>query len=110
MLILIFTFLFLKTFYCNPINDSFTVKYDSFNLDRSGHSLTWTAYHSLGDIYSFLDYLENNYDFVSTDSIGKSSEGKKMRIAKVCKGGCGSKKAVWIDAGIHARFVCKKSF
>merc|ERR1711872_1121717 len=26
-----------------------------------------------------------------------------MRVVKVCKGGCGSKKAVWIDGGIHAR-------
>ena len=25
-------------------------------------------------------------------------------MAKVCKGGCGNKKAVWIDGGIHARF------
>ena len=24
-------------------------------------------------------------------------------MAKVCKGGCGNKKAVWIDGGIHAR-------
>ena len=72
--------------------------------------MTWTRYHSLNDIYSFLDYLEDNYDFVSTDSIGKSSEGTEMRIAKVCKGGCGNKKAVWIDGGIHARFVKRKSY
>ena len=26
-----------------------------------------------------------------------------MIIAKVCKGGCGSKPAMWIDGGIHAR-------
>merc|ERR1712098_112035 len=25
------------------------------------------------------------------------------RVVKVCKGGCGSKPAVWIDGGIHAR-------
>lgn len=26
-----------------------------------------------------------------------------MIIAKVCKGGCGNKPAMWIDGGIHAR-------
>jgi murein tripeptide amidase MpaA len=26
-----------------------------------------------------------------------------MRIAKVCKGGCGNKPAMWFDGGIHAR-------
>ena len=26
-----------------------------------------------------------------------------MIIAKVCKGECGSKPAMWIDGGIHAR-------
>jgi len=67
------------------------------------HSMTWTEYHSLEDMYSYLDYLEKNYDFVTTESIGKTTEGRDMRVAKICKGGCGSKKAVWIDGGIHSR-------
>jgi len=67
------------------------------------HDMTWTEYHSLEDMYSFLDYLESTYDFVSTESVGKSYEGRDMRVAKICKGGCGNKPAVWIDGGIHAR-------
>ena len=35
--------------------------------------------------------------------VGQSYEGRDIRVAKVCKGGCGNKKAVWIDGGIHAR-------
>ena len=70
---------------------------------RSKHLMTWSRYHSLNDMYSYLDYLEKTYDFVSTDSIGKTFENRDMRVAKVCKGGCGKKKAVWIDGGIHAR-------
>jgi len=69
----------------------------------SQHAMTWDEYHSLEDMYSFLDYLEATYDFVTTETIGQTTEGRDMRVAKVCKGGCGSKPAVWIDGGIHAR-------
>ena len=65
--------------------------------------MTWYQYHSLEDMYVFFDYLEKKYDFVSTEVIGTSFEGRNMRVVKVCKGGCGNKKAVWIDGGIHAR-------
>ena len=72
-------------------------------VPSSQHAMTWDEYHSLEDMYSFLDYLEATYDFVTTETIGQTTEGRDMRVAKVCKGGCGSKPAVWIDGGIHAR-------
>jgi len=71
--------------------------------DAAGHSMDWTSYHSVEDMYSYLDYLETTYDFVTTESIGKSYEGTDMRLAKVCRGGCGGKPAMWIDGNIHAR-------
>jgi len=67
------------------------------------HPMTWDEYHPTEDMYAFVDYLEKTYDFVSSESIGTSLEGREMRVVKVCKGECGSKKAVWIDGGIHAR-------
>jgi murein tripeptide amidase MpaA len=67
------------------------------------HDMSWTEYHTLDDMYSYLDYLEATFDFVTTQSIGKSGEGRDMRIAKICKGECGAKPAIWIDGGIHAR-------
>jgi len=67
------------------------------------HPMTWTEYHSLEDMYAYLDYLEATYDFVSTESVGKSGQGTEMRVAKLCKGACGDKPAIWIDGGIHAR-------
>ena len=79
------------------------VKADTKEAVSADHPMTWTEYHPLEDMYSFLDYLEATYDFVSTEVIGKSGQGREMRIAKVCKGECGSKPAVWIDGGIHAR-------
>ena len=60
------------------------------------HSMSWTEYHTLEDMYSYLDYLEQTFDFVSTEILGQSGEGRDMRVARVCKGGCGGKKAVWI--------------
>jgi len=73
------------------------------SVEDPRHSMTWTEYHTLDDMYTYLDYLEQNFDFVTTEIIGQSLEGRDMRVAKVCKGGCGGKKAVWIDGGIHAR-------
>ena len=65
--------------------------------------MDWTDYHPVEDMHSYMDYLESTYDFVSTESIGKSYEGSDMRILKVCRGGCGDKPAMWVDGGIHAR-------
>eukprot|EP00091_Calanus_sinicus_P004032 TRINITY_DN14227_c0_g1_i3.p1 TRINITY_DN14227_c0_g1~~TRINITY_DN14227_c0_g1_i3.p1 ORF type:complete len:414 (+),score=99.31 TRINITY_DN14227_c0_g1_i3:90-1331(+) len=73
------------------------------SMSKSGHSMDWTDYHPIEDIHSYLDYLETTFDFVTTESIGQSHDGSDMRIAKVCKGGCGNKPAMWIDGGIHAR-------
>merc|ERR1711970_1423334 len=70
---------------------------------RTGHSMDWTSYHPLDEIYGWFDYLETTYDSIETESIGQSYEGQEMIVLKVCRGGCGSKPAMWIDSGIHAR-------
>ena len=74
----------------------------SHSMDR-GHSMDWTNYHPIEDMHSYMSFLQDKYDFVCLESIGKSYEGSEMVIAKVCKGGCGNKPAMWIDGGIHAR-------
>ena len=63
---------------------------------RQGHSMDWTQYHPIEDMHSYLAFLQDTYDFVSTESIGQSYEGSEMIIAKVCRGGCGNKPAMWI--------------
>ena len=65
--------------------------------------MDWEDYHSMEDIYTYLDYLQAHYDFVTIETIGTSFQGQDMRVAKVCRGGCGNKPAMWIDGGIHAR-------
>merc|ERR1712227_1051094 len=79
------------------------VSLQRYQEPNTKHSMTWDEYHPLDDIYSYFDYLEATFDFVSTEVIGQSYEGRDLRVVKVCKGGCGNKKAVWIDGGIHAR-------
>jgi len=64
------------------------------------HAMTWDEYHTLEDMYTYLDYLEQTFDFVSTEVIGQSYEKRDIRVASICRGGCGEKKAVWIDGGM----------
>ncbi|XP_043237769.1 carboxypeptidase B-like [Amphibalanus amphitrite] len=69
-------------------------------VGRSGHPLTWTAYHSADDHHQYMDFIEQNYKgLCETFSIGTSTEGRDLRGVK-----CGlGKREVWIDGGIHAR-------
>ena len=46
-----------------------------------------------------LDDVAAQYDFVETEVIGQSWEGRDLKIIKICKDGCGNKPAIWIDGG-----------
>ena len=37
------------------------------------------------DRYTYLDYIEAEFDFVTTEEIGQSGEGRPMRVAKICR-------------------------
>ena len=69
----------------------------------SGHNMDWEDWHTMADMYTYLNYLEQTYTWVTTQTIGQSFEGQEMRVVEVCRGGCGSKPGMWIDGGIHAR-------
>ena len=69
-----------------------------------GRITEWKEYYKLEAIEKFVDYLANKHDFINLEMLPeKTFEGREMRVVKVCKGGCGTKKAVWIDGGIHPR-------
>ena len=68
----------------------------SSTRSESSHSMDWTSYHPIEEIYGWFDYLETTYDFCETEIIGQTYEGQNMIIMKVCKGGCGNKPAMWI--------------
>jgi len=70
---------------------------------RTSSGFDWTDYHSHDDINTFIDELAaSNAGWVSTASIGKSYEGRDIRVVKIEKAGPGAPIA-WIDANIHAR-------
>ena len=77
---------------------------------RSGHPLTWQAYHSLADHHRFLDFIAANYvGLCEAFSIGHSTEGRDLKGIK-----CGlgkseeAKKEIWIDGGKLLQ-TCKKA-
>ena len=94
------------------------------------HSMDWEHYHDLATMYDYLDYLMSkqywkmlqqisnalhefltgNPDYnITTETIGQSYEGRNLRIAKICRDGCGNKPAMYIQGGIHVCFVSHMS-
>lgn len=69
----------------------------------------FSDFRRLNVIYSFMDNLVQSYpQLVTTESIGKTSEGREMKILRIGSGagtrqGQQGKPIIWIDAGIHAR-------
>ena len=42
---------------------------------------------------------------MTTEIIGRSFEGRELKLAKICRGGCGNKPAMYIQGGIHVSIV-----
>ena len=54
------------------------------------------------DIDSYTEYLAITYpDICQTEVIGKSFQGRNLKLLKVSTGGDGNKPAIWIDGGKH---------
>lgn len=64
--------------------------------------MTWTSYHRLADIYSYMDYLTKTFpELCSQQEIGKSVQGRPLKVLRISNGKP-TNKAVWVDGGIHA--------
>jgi len=65
-------------------------------------SMEWTQFHTLEEIYAWLDVIEDRYpDIVTPFTIGNSYEGRPIRGVKISyKEG---NPAVFIESNIHAR-------
>ncbi|XP_023248304.1 carboxypeptidase A2-like [Copidosoma floridanum] len=76
-------------------------------FSSQGHAMTWKRYHRFKDVMGYLDYLASKYpQIVEVVSIGKSFEGRPLKIVKVSTGANVNgepKPTIWIDAGMHAR-------
>ena len=74
----------------------------SFALSQS----FFDRYNRLQEIYEFIDALAaDNPRFVSTFNIGKSYEGRDLKVIKIGTTGFfrKNKPAIYLDGGIHAR-------
>jgi len=65
--------------------------------------INFDQYYSHDDLNAYIeDLAAQNADFLSVTSIGKSVEGRDMKVLHITKAGPG-KPNIWIEAGIHAR-------
>uniref|UniRef100_A0A8C6R9B1 Carboxypeptidase A5 n=1 Tax=Nannospalax galili TaxID=1026970 RepID=A0A8C6R9B1_NANGA len=75
----------------------------SRRLERSTNSFSYSSYHTLEEIYSWIDNLvTENSNTVSKIHIGSSFENRSIIVLKFSTGGS-NRSAIWIDTGIHSR-------
>ncbi|XP_037021741.2 carboxypeptidase A5 isoform X2 [Artibeus jamaicensis] len=75
----------------------------SRRLERSASSFSYSSYHTLEEIYSWIDsFVTENADIVSKIWIGNSFENRSIPVLKFSTGSS-RRRAIWIDAGIHSR-------
>ncbi|XP_036106222.1 carboxypeptidase B2 [Molossus molossus] len=61
-------------------------------------------YHSLNEIYSWIDVITERYpNMIEKIHIGSSYEKRPLYVLKVSKKQQAAKIAIWIDCGMHAR-------
>jgi len=61
--------------------------------------MSWSKYHGYDTISKFIDCLGESYNDIKIHRIGKSTEGRDIKVVEVGKG----HRRIWIDGGIHAR-------
>ncbi|XP_039617314.1 carboxypeptidase A1-like [Polypterus senegalus] len=70
---------------------------------RSTNSFDYANYHTLEEIYNWMDELASEYPhLVTKEQIGSSYEGRPLYILKFSTGG-NNRPSIWIDTGIHSR-------
>merc|ERR1719499_2798309 len=71
--------------------------------------MSWNNYHRLDSIYSWMDSMSSRFpDKVKVHVIGRTHEGREIRVVRIGKRNrrkrqSGSKPAIFIEGGIHAR-------
>ncbi|XP_006887258.1 PREDICTED: carboxypeptidase A5 [Elephantulus edwardii] len=75
----------------------------SRRLERSISGFSYSSYHTLEEIYSWIDsFVTEHSNIVSKIYIGQSFENRSIPILKFSTGGF-QRPAIWIDSGIHSR-------
>ncbi|XP_039566043.1 carboxypeptidase A1-like isoform X3 [Passer montanus] len=75
----------------------------SRRVKRSSRMLDFASYHTIDEIYGWMDVLvEDHPSLVSKIQIGQSYEHRPLYVLKFSSGGS-KRAAIWLDTGIHAR-------
>uniref|UniRef100_A0A8C4JPL1 Carboxypeptidase A1-like n=1 Tax=Dromaius novaehollandiae TaxID=8790 RepID=A0A8C4JPL1_DRONO len=75
----------------------------SRRLQRSTATFDFASYHTIEEIYEWMDELVAAYpSLVSKLEIGQSYEKRPLYVLKFSTGGSG-RPAIWLDTGIHSR-------
>ncbi|KAM4677539.1 carboxypeptidase A1-like [Discoglossus pictus] len=70
--------------------------------ERTTSTFSYSSYHTLDEIYAWMDSLVAEYPkLISKILIGNSYEGRPIYALKFSTGG--NKPAIWMDFGIHSR-------
>ncbi|EPY78914.1 plastin-2 isoform 16 [Camelus ferus] len=73
-------------------------------LNPRASSSYYEHYHSLNEIYSWIEVISERYpDMIEKIHIGSSYEKYPLYVLKVSRKEQRTKNAMWIDCGIHAR-------
>ncbi|XP_026957729.1 carboxypeptidase A5 [Sagmatias obliquidens] len=72
-------------------------------LERSTSGFSYSSYHTLEEIYIWIDnFVTDHSDILSKIQIGHSFENRSILVLKFSTGGS-QRPAIWIDTGIHSR-------
>ena len=72
---------------------------ESMKRNKMNLGYDWNDYYRHDEINNFIDELAStNSEFINTVSIGKTVEGRDMRVIQITKAGSGAPN-VWVDAG-----------
>ncbi|KAM6424715.1 uncharacterized protein O9250_002245 [Rhynochetos jubatus] len=75
----------------------------SRRIERSTRTFDFASYHTLEEIYDWMDVLVGDHpSLVSKIQIGQSYENRPLYVLKFSTGGS-NRPAIWLDAGIHSR-------
>uniref|UniRef100_A0A8C5U0M4 Carboxypeptidase A1 n=1 Tax=Malurus cyaneus samueli TaxID=2593467 RepID=A0A8C5U0M4_9PASS len=87
----------------SPVPQALVDEERSRQLPLTTNTFNYEAYHTLDEIYNFMDMLvAENPNLVSKLEIGRSTENRPLYVLKFSTGGS-NRPAVWIDTGIHSR-------
>ncbi|XP_074725408.1 carboxypeptidase A1-like [Strix uralensis] len=75
----------------------------SRRMERSTSTFDFASYHTLDEIYNWMDTLVDDHpSLVSKIQIGQSYENRPLYVLKFSTGGL-KRPAIWLDTGIHSR-------